>query len=80
MKVVNIHSAKTHLSRWVDTAAAGEEVIIARSGRPVAKLVPLASVAAPAKRALGALAGKLRVPADFDAPLPDAVLDDFEGR
>ena len=64
----------------MDTAAAGEEVIIARSGRPVAKLVPLASVAAPAKRTLGALAGKLRVPADFDAPLPDAVLDDFEGR
>jgi prevent-host-death family protein len=78
MRTINIHAAKTQLSRLVDAAAAGEEIIIARSGKPVARLVPLAGPQP--KRRLGALAGKLRVPEDFDAPLPDEVLDAFEGR
>jgi len=80
METVNIHAAKTQLSRLVDAAAAGREVVIARAGRPVARLVPLAGPATKPRRVLGALAGRLRVPADFDAPLPDAVLDGFEGR
>ena len=78
MRTVNIHAAKTQLSRLVEAAAAGEEIIIAKSGKPVARLVPLAERRG--RRKLGALAGKLRVPEDFDAPLPDEVLDAFEGR
>ncbi len=78
MPIVNIHAAKTQLSRLVDDAAAGEEIIIARSGKPVARLVALAP--AQPKRTLGILAGKLKVPDDFDSPLPDDVLDGFEGR
>ncbi len=77
MTVVNLHAAKTHLSRPVDQAAAGEEVIIAKAGKPVAKLVALDQP--PRKRVLGILAGKLHVPDDFDAPLPDEILREFEG-
>jgi prevent-host-death family protein len=80
MQTVNIHAAKTQLSRLVDQAAAGEEIIIARAGKPVARLVPLATLPTAQKRVLGRLAGQLAVPADFDAPLPNDVLDAFEGR
>ena len=78
MRTFNIHAAKTQLSRLVDAAAAGEEIIIAKSGKPLACLGPLARPRR--KRTLGALAGRLRVPADFDADLPDEILDAFEGR
>jgi prevent-host-death family protein len=78
MQTVNIHAAKTHLSRLVDAAAAGEEILIARAGRPVARLVSLQDLSARPRRQLGQLAGQLRVPEDFDAPLPDAVLASFE--
>ena len=77
MQTVNIHAAKTHLSRLIDQAAAGEEMIIAKAGVPMAKLVPLDRPRA--KRVLGLLAGKLQVPDDFDAPLPEEVLRSFEG-
>ncbi len=80
MQMFNIHAAKTQLSRLVDAAAAGEEIVIARAGRPVARLVPLIAPPARPKRLLGILAGRLRVPADFDAPLPDDELARFEGR
>ena len=78
MRTINIHAAKTQLSRLVDAAAAGEEIIIAKSGKPIARLGPLSGPRR--KRTLGALAGKLRIPEDFDADLPDEVLDEFEGR
>jgi prevent-host-death family protein len=78
MRTVNIHAAKTQLSRLVDAAAAGEEIIIAKSGKPVARLGPLSEPRR--KRTLGVLAGRLRVPEDFDADLPDEVLDAFDGR
>jgi prevent-host-death family protein len=78
MRTVNIHAAKTHLSRLVEDAAAGEEIIIAKSGKPIARLCAL--VPRPGKRKLGILEGKLRIPEDFDAPLPDWLLDAFEGR
>jgi prevent-host-death family protein len=78
MRTVNIHAAKTQLSRLVDAAAAGEEIIIAKSGKPMARLGPLAG--RQGKRRLGVLAGKLRIPEDFDAPLPDEVIAAFEGR
>lgn len=80
MPIVNIHAAKTHLSRLVDAAASGEEILIARAGKPVARLAPLQDAPVRPLRRLGLLAGKLRVPSDFDAPLPDEVLDSFEGR
>ena len=77
MQTINIHAAKTHFSRLVDEAAAGEEIIIAKAGKPVARLVPLAKKP---KRQLGLLAGQLTVSDDFDAPLPDDLLDLFEGK
>lgn len=77
MPTVNVHAAKTHLSRLLDQAAAGEEIIIAKAGRPAARLMPLAEKP---RRQLGLLDGKARVPDDFDAPLPDELLDLFEGR
>jgi prevent-host-death family protein len=78
MQTVNIHAAKTHLSRLVDAAAAGEEILIARAGRPVARLVPLQEIVATRRRQLGRLTGVLQVPDDFDAPLPDDVVAGFE--
>jgi prevent-host-death family protein len=75
---VNIHEAKTQLSRLVEHAASGQEIIIAKAGRPVARLVPLA--ASVRRKQLGLLRGKIRVSPDFDAPLPDDVLDAFEGK
>lgn len=79
MQTVNIHAARTHLSRLIAAAAAGEEVVIARAGKPVARLVALE--ARHPKLIFGLLEGKLGpVPDDFDAPLPDDLLDAFEGR
>jgi prevent-host-death family protein len=75
---INIHDAKTHLSRIVDEVAAGAEVIIAKAGKPMARLTPLAGVKKPKK--LGLLKGKITVPDDFNAPLDDEVLSGFEGR
>jgi prevent-host-death family protein len=77
METVTIHQAKTHFSRYVERAEKGEEIIIARGPLPVARLTPLEQP----KRTIvfGALEGKLRVPDDFDAPLPDDVLASFEG-
>lgn len=76
--VVNVHQAKTHLSRLLDEVAAGAEVVIAKAGRPVARLVPLEPVVR--KKRFGLLKGRIDVPDDFDAPLPPDLLADFEGR
>jgi prevent-host-death family protein len=73
---VNIHEAKTHLSRLLQRVAAGEEVTIARSGVPVARLV---AVEPKAKRPLGFARGQVWVADDFDAPLPDDLLREFYG-
>jgi prevent-host-death family protein len=75
MREVNVHEAKTQLSRLLVQVENGEEVVIARAGKPVARLVP---VQAPAGRRLGIDDGVFKVPDDFDAPLPDDVLADFE--
>jgi prevent-host-death family protein len=75
MQTVNIHAAKTNLSRLIDAVEAGEEIVIARAGRPVARLVPV-EAKAPGRK-LGPLDGKYKLPPDFDAPLPDEVLDSF---
>ncbi len=78
MKPVNVHEAKTHFSRLLRRVEQGEEMVIARGGRPVARLVP---VERPRPLPiLGADRGKFVVPEDFDAPLPDDVLAAFEGH
>jgi prevent-host-death family protein len=74
---VNIHEAKTHLSRLLQRVAGGEEIIIARSGKPVARLVSI--TVTPKERPLGMDQGLYRVPADFNAPLPADLLAAFEG-
>ena len=74
-KTVNVHAAKTHLSKLLEQVEAGGEIVIARAGKPVARLVPFAR---PGKRPLGLDAGLGWIAPDFDAPLPDDVLDDFE--
>ena len=68
-KTVNIHAAKTHLSRLVDEVSEGGEVVIARAGRPVARLVPLTPTRG-RRAGFGALRGRVRIGRDFDAPLP----------
>ncbi len=77
MKKVNIYEAKTRLSQLVEEAASGHDVIIARAGRPIARLTGL-SVSG-RKRRLGILDGQFRIPDDFNRPLPDEVLRSFEG-
>jgi prevent-host-death family protein len=74
--MVNLHDAKTQLSRLVDDAAAGAEIIIAKAGKPCARLVPLPLP--PTNRRLGLLKGKVDIRADFDAPLPDDIGRTFE--
>ncbi len=72
----NVHLAKTHLSELLERVADGEDVVIARAGVPVARLVPV--VTAEEKRPLGTEKGRLVIADDFDAPLPASVLDAFE--
>lgn len=72
---VNVHEAKTHLSRLLRKVAAGEEIVIARAGVPVARLVP---VEKGPRRVFGIDRGRFQVPEDFDAPLPEDVLREFE--
>ena len=75
-KIYNVHQAKTQLSRLLKRVAAGEEIVIAKAGHPVA---PLVAVGVVRPRVLGSDRGVFRVPPDFDAPLPDDVLESFEG-
>jgi prevent-host-death family protein len=72
--MVNVHEAKTHLSRLLDRAHAGEEIILSKAGKPYARLVPLAPEP---ERRPGQLAG-LKVPASFFEPLPDDELDAWD--
>ncbi|MBA3619110.1 MAG: type II toxin-antitoxin system Phd/YefM family antitoxin [Actinomycetota bacterium] len=75
MTEVGVHHAKTHLSKLLRRVTGGEEIIITLGGRPVAKLVP---VAAPTRRVLGRDRGSVTIADDFDAPLPDELLDEFD--
>ncbi|MHB1013749.1 MAG: type II toxin-antitoxin system Phd/YefM family antitoxin [Desulfurivibrionaceae bacterium] len=76
MRNVNIHEAKTHFSKLVDTVMQGEEIIIARAGKPAARLVPLCE--APREIRFGLLQGEVEIADDFDAPLPKDILAGFE--
>lgn len=78
MQTVNIHDAKTNFSKLVEAAAQGEEIVIAKAGKPTARLVSLER--ARVARRFGALKGKLRIADDFDAALPEDILAGFEGR
>lgn len=77
MRNVNIHEAKTHFSKLVDTAMHGEEIIIAKAGKPAARLVPLRE--AVRKIQFGLMQGEVEIAENFDAPLPENVLAGFEG-
>lgn len=74
----NMHEAKTQLSRLAERAANGEEIVIARSGRPIAKLVPIEPKRP--KRKLGQWKDEVWISDDFDAPLPKEMQDAFEGK
>lgn len=76
--IYNLYAAKTALSRLVDRAAAGEEIIIAKAGLPLAKLVPVKPPRG--RRKPGGWEGRVRMSEDFDAPLPKALRAAFEGR
>jgi prevent-host-death family protein len=73
MTIVNVHEAKTHLSRLLERVEQGEEIVIARNNRPVARLV---AHMAPERRP-GSLRGRMRIADDFDDPLPDELADAF---
>lgn len=75
MTEVGVHEAKTHLSRLLRRIAGGEEIVISRGGKPVARLVPFDAGAVPP---LGRDKGRFEIPEDFDAPLPESILADFE--
>ncbi len=75
MRIVNVHEAKTHLSRLLDAVAKGEEVVIAKSGRPVARVIPIEQ----RPRKPGRLKGRIRIGKDFDAPLPAPLAEAFRG-
>ncbi len=75
-RMVNVHEAKTHLSRLLDRVSQGEEIIIARAGKPAARLVPVREQ--PERREPGSASGRVVVGEDFDAPLPEEILETFE--
>lgn len=79
MQSINIHEAKTHFSRLVEAASSGEEIIIARAGKPAAKLVPIGGKR-PHGILFGLMKGELEIAGDFDAPLPDEIQRAFEGE
>lgn len=77
MTIVNTHEAKTQLSRLLVRVQMGEEITIARAGKPIARLVPASS--APLPRQPGSAKGMISIAPDFDAPLADEIIAEFEG-
>jgi prevent-host-death family protein len=75
---VNIHEAKTQLSKLLQRVIAGEEIVIAKSGAPIARLIPYEKK--PVRRIPGSAKGKIWIAPDFNAPLPADLLDAFEGK
>lgn len=80
MLAVNIHEAKTHLSRLVEDAAHGKPFIIAKAGKPMVKVVPLSSSDQISERRLGFMTGEISVPDDFDRMQTGAMVALFEGK
>lgn len=75
MRIVNIHEAKTHFSKLVNSVIQGDEILIAMAGKPVAKLSPIKPKT---KRRFGVMKGKIKISKDFDEPLPEEILEEFE--
>jgi len=75
MKTVNIHEAKTHFSKLIDSVMHGNEIVIAMAGKPVAKLGPIDKKV---ERRFGVLKGKIKIALDFDAPLSEEFINEFE--
>ncbi len=73
---INIHEAKTHFSKLLARVRNGEEIIIAKAGKPIARIVPVTDK--PVERVPGSAKGKITVAPDFDAPLPASILEAFE--
>lgn len=80
METVNIHEAKTHLSRLVDAAAKGKPFIIAKAGKPLVKVVPLETPEDVAKRRIGFMVGQIKVPDDFDEMFREEIEKMFYGE
>ena len=76
MKAINVHEAKTHLSRLLERVEAGEEIVLARNGKAVARLVPVGRSA----RRPGAMKGRIRIRRDFEAPLPPQIAKALRGE
>lgn len=77
--LINVHEAKTQLSRLIERALAGEEIIIAKAGKPLIRLMPVLQDSLAVRRSLGALRDEIEMSADFAAPLDADALADFEG-
>jgi prevent-host-death family protein len=75
---VNIHKAKTHFSKLLTRVQSGEEIVIAKAGRPIAKLIPIQTERKP--RQPGTAKGKIWIASDFNTPLPEDILKSFEGE
>jgi prevent-host-death family protein len=80
METVNIHEAKTHLSRLVEKAAKGEAFIIAKAGKPMVKVVPIEETDTPKKRRIGFMKGMFKTPEDFDTMMADEIEEMFYGN
>ena len=78
MQIVNINDAETHLSKLIEAVMRGEEIVIAKAGKPAAMLVPM-QTQKPVRKP-GAMKGKIKIATDFDSPLPDDLQAAFEGR
>ena len=78
MRQVNIHQAKTHLSQLLEEVARGEEIVIAKAGKPIARLVAITPTSQPRRR--GLLKGRIIIADDFGAPLPEEIMASFEGN
>ncbi len=74
MDIVNVHEAKTHLSRLLERVAGGDEVVIAKNGRPIARLVPIKTQQ---PRLPGRLKGRIKLSPGFEAPLPANITEGF---
>jgi len=79
MQTINIHDAKTQFSKLIEAVSRGEEIIIAKAGKPAARLVPI-QAKKPLVRKPGSLKGKIKIAEDFDAPLPNEIQSAFEGN
>ena len=80
MTRVSVEKMKTDLASYLQRVEDGETIIVVRSDKPVAELRPVARESMPLRRPFGLCAGEFKVPDDFDAPLPEEILADFEGR